>query len=138
MERDLAICLVALDVIVDDFSQSGSTPCMPAQRSASEGLGLGLAAQWRSGVPWQSEPGIMRYVRKQLRHVCPPVRTQRACHRRLRRLWGACILLQDVVAAQCAQGDEDVRDGFPMPVAQGARSAPWVVGRHRLAWPRGQ
>ena len=54
--------------------------------------------------------------------MCPPVRTQRACHRHLRRLWGACILLQDAVAAQRAQGDEDVRDGCPMPVAHGARS----------------
>ena len=48
--------------------------------------------------------------------------TQRAFNRRLRRLWGAFILLQDAVAAQRDQGGYDVMDGFPMPVAHGARS----------------
>jgi hypothetical protein len=64
----------------------------------------------------------MRSVRKHLWHVFPTVLTQSAFNRRLRRLWGACILIQDAVAAQRAQGDDDVRDGFPMPVAHGARS----------------
>jgi hypothetical protein len=128
MELDLETFLVALYVIVDDFYQSDIKPCMPAcggppaQMSDSEVLCLGLAAQWRSGVPWKSERGIMRYVRKHLRHLFPTVLTQRAFNRRLRRLWGACILIQDAVAVQLAQGDYDVMDGFPMPVAHGARS----------------
>ena len=50
------------------------------------------------------------------------MRTQSACKRRLRRLWGACSLIQDAVADQLAQGASDVMDGFPMPVAHGARS----------------
>jgi len=59
----------------------------------------------------------------------PTVLTQSAFNRRLRRLWGACILIQDAVAAQLAQGDYDVMDGFPIPVAHGARSfSPgWLV-----------
>src|SRR5712691_6730824 len=64
----------------------------------------------------------MRYVRKHLGHVFPTVLTQRAFKRRLRRLWGAFILIQDAVAEQLAQGDYDVMDGFPIPVAHGARS----------------
>ena len=66
MELDLETCLVALYVIVDDLYQSHITPCMPAcggppaQMSDSEVLCLGLAAQWRSGVPWKSERGIIR------------------------------------------------------------------------------
>ena len=40
--------------------------------SDSEVLCLGLAAQWRSGVPWKSEHGVLRYVRKHLRHLFPP------------------------------------------------------------------
>ena len=95
MELDLETFLVALYVIVDDLYQSHIQPRMPAcggppaQMSDSEVLCLGLAVQWRSGVPWKSERGIMRYVRKHLWHLFPPVLTQSACNRRVRRLWGA-------------------------------------------------
>jgi len=128
MARDLATFLVALSVMVDDVYQSDLKPCRPAgggppaQMSDAAVLCLGLAAQWRSGVPWKSERGLRRSVRPHLRPVCPTGLTQRAFHRRLRRLGGACILLQDAVAAQRAQGDDDVMNGFPMPVAHGARS----------------
>ena len=128
MELDLETFLVALYVIVDDFYQSHIQPRLPAcggppaQMSDSEVLCLGLAAQWRSGVPWKSERGIMRYGRTQLSPGCPPGLTPRAFTRRLRRLWGAFILRQDAVADQLAQGDDDVMDGVPMPVAHGARS----------------
>ena len=128
MDLDLETFLVALYVIVDDLYQSHIQPRMPAcggppaQMSDSEVLCLGLAVQWRSGVPWKSERGIMRYVRKHLWHLFPTVLTQSAFNRRLRRLWGAFILLQDAVAEQLAQGAYDVMDGFPIPVAHGARS----------------
>jgi hypothetical protein len=129
MDLALETCLGALYVIVDDFSQSHLIPHRPAcggpppQMSDSAVRCLGLAAQWRSGVPWQSERGSMRDVRKHLRPLFPPVLTQRACTRRLRRLWGAVILIQNAVAEQLAQGAYDIRDGFPMPVAPGpARS----------------
>jgi hypothetical protein len=128
MDLDLETFLVALYVIVDDLYQSHIAPRMPAtggppaQMSDSEVLCLGLAVQWRSGVPWKSEHGIMRYVRKHLRHLFPTVLTQSAFNRRLRRLWGAFILIQDAVAAQLTQGDYDVMDGCPIPVAHGARS----------------
>src|SRR5262249_23843741 len=87
-----------------------------------EVLCVGLAVQWRSGVPWKSERSIMRYVRKHLRHLFPTVLTQRASNRRLRRLWGAFILIHDAVATYLAPGAYDVMDSFPMPVAHGARS----------------
>ena len=125
---DLETFLTALYVIVDDLYQSHIAPRMPAgggptaQMSDSEVLCLGLAVQWRSGVPWKSERGIMRYVQRHLRHLFPTVLTQSAFNRRLRRLWGAFILIQDAVAAQLTQGDYDVMDGFPIPVAHGARS----------------
>jgi hypothetical protein len=128
MDLDLETFLIALYVIVDDLYQRHIAPHMPpcggpaAQMSDSEVLCLGLAAQWRSGVPWKSERGIMRYVRKHLSHLFPTVLTQSAFNRRVRRLWGAFILIQDAVAAQLAQGAYDVLDGFPIPVAHGARS----------------
>ena len=46
----------------------------------SEVLCLALAAQWRSGVPWQTERGFVRYASKHLRPFFPgmsqPVRLQ--------------------------------------------------------------
>jgi len=128
MDLDLETFLVALYVIVDDLYQSHIKPRLPAcggppvQMSDSEVLCLGLAAQWRSGVPWQSERGMMRYVQKHLGHLFPTVLTQSAFTRRLRRLWGALLLIQDAIADHLAQGDYDVMAGFPIPVAHGARS----------------
>src|SRR5262249_27985829 len=128
MELDLETFLIALYVIVDALSQSDLSPRMPAcggpvaQRSDAAVLCLGLAGQWRSGVPWKSARGILRYVRKPLRHVFPTVLTQRAFNRRLRRLWGAFILIQDAVAVHLAHGAYAVMDGLPIPVAHGARS----------------
>jgi len=129
MERDLETFLTALYVIVDDVYQCHIRPQMPAcggppaLMSESEVLCLGLAAPWRSGVPWKSERGLLRSVRKPLRPLFPTLRTQRAFTRRLRRLWGAFILIQNAVAeALTDAGDYDVMDGFPIPVAHGARS----------------
>jgi hypothetical protein len=129
MDLDLETFLTALYVIVDDLYQDHIQPKMPAsggspaQMSNSEVLCLGLAAQWRSGVPWKSERGILRYVRKHLRYLFPILLDQSAFNRRLRRLWGGFILIQDAVAAMLDQiGDFDVMDGFPIPVAHGARS----------------
>ena len=129
MDLDLETFLTALYVIVDDFYQSHIRPQMPAwggpsaQMSDSEVLCLGLAAQWRSGVPWKSERGVLRYVHKHLGHLFPILLSQGAFNRRLRRLWGAFILIQNAVAeALVTAQDHDVMDGFPIPVARGARS----------------
>lgn len=129
MELDLETFLTALYVTVDDLYQSHIRPQMPAsggppaQMSDSEVLSLGWAVQWRSGVPWTSERGLLRSGRKHLRDLCPMLRSPRACNRRLRRLWGACMVIQDAVAAQLATAhDVDVMDSFPMPVAHGARA----------------
>ena len=92
MELDLETFLTALYVMVDDVYQSHIRPQMPlcggppALMSDSEVLCLGLAAQWRSGVPWKSERGILRYVRKHLRPLFPTLLTQSAFNRRLRHL----------------------------------------------------
>lgn len=129
MDLDLETFLTALYVTVDDLYQSHIRPQMPASggppahMSDSEVLCLGLAAQWRSGVPWKSERGLLRYVRKHLRYLFPTLLSQSAFNRRLRRLWGAFIVIQDAVAERLATAqDFDVMDGFPIPVAHGARS----------------
>ncbi len=141
MERDLETFLTALYVIVDDFYQSHIRSQMPTWggppvlMSESEVRCLGLAAQWRSGVPWKSERGLMRSVRKHLRSLLPTLRTPSACNRRLRHLWGAFLLIQDAVAEELAHADDyDGMDGFPLPVAHGARSfnPGWLAAIARL------
>ena len=129
MDLDLETFLTALSVIVDDLYQSHIHPMMPASggppvaMSDSEVLCLALAAQWRSGVPWKSERGVLRYVHTPLRHFFPLLLSQSAFNRRLRRLWGACIVLQDAVAQTLVTAhDHEVMEGFPIPVAPGARS----------------
>ena len=66
MELDLETFLTTLYVMVDDLYQSHVQSHLPARRgpvselSDSEVLCLGLAAQWRSGVPWKTERGFVR------------------------------------------------------------------------------
>lgn len=49
--------------------------------------------------------------------------SQSAFNRRLRRLWGTFLVLQDAVATTLVTAqDHEVMDGFPIPVAHGARS----------------
>jgi hypothetical protein len=129
MELDLETFLVALYVIVDDLYQRDIHPMMPASggppadMSDSEVLCLGLAAQWRSGVPWKSERGVLRSAQKHLRHFFPTLLSQSAFNRRLRRLGGAYSVLQKAVAQTLVTAqDSEGMDGFPIPVAPGARS----------------
>ena len=136
MDSHLETFLIALYVIVDDLYQRDIHPMMPvgagppADMSDSEILCLGLAAQWRSGVPWKSERGVLRYVQKHLRHLFPLLLSQSAFNRRLRRLWGAFIVLQDAVAQTLVTAqDSEVMDGFP---------SEWPMGRAPsipVGWP---
>jgi len=129
MELDLETFLTTLYVMVDDLYQQYVRPRMPAQRgpapelSDSEVLCLGLAAQWRSGVPWKSERHFVRYALAHLRPLFPGMTSQSAFNRRLRRLWGAAILIQQAVAQQLRTAQEcEIMDCVPVPIARGARS----------------
>lgn len=129
MDLDLETFLTTLYVRVDDLYQQVIAPKMPVcggptpALSDSEVLCLGLAAQWRSGVPWKSERGFLRYMRKHELSMFPGLTSQSAFNRRLRRLWGGFILLQQAVAQQLLTADEyEVMDAVPVPVAHGARS----------------
>jgi DDE family transposase len=129
MDLDLETFLTTLYVRVDDLYQQRIAPQMPARGgpapklSDSEMLCLGLAAQWRSGVQWKTERGFLRYVRKHLHPMFPGLTSQSAFNRRLRRLWGGFILLQQAVARELMTADEyEMMDAVPVPVAHGARS----------------
>jgi len=128
MDLDLETFLTTLYVTVDDLFQQYLLPKMPVcgrptpQLADSELLCLGLAAQWRSGVPWKSERGFLRYAHKHLRPLFPGLTTQSAFNRRIRGLWGAFLWLQEAVAQELGTPDEfEIFDGVPVPVARGAR-----------------
>jgi hypothetical protein len=129
MELDLETFLTTLYVITDDLCTSVVLPKMPTtggpepKLSDAEVLCLGLAAQWRSGVPWKTERGLVRYALKHLRPFFPGMTSQSAFNRRLRRLWGAYILMQQAIADQLwSPEDCEIMDCAPVPVARGARS----------------
>ena len=126
---DLETFLTTLYVLVDDLYKQHVAPSMPrhtgpaGKLSDSEVLCLGLAAQWRSGVPWSSERSFVRYTATHLRHLFPGMISQSSFNRRLRRLWGAYILIQQALAQQLRQpGDCEIMDCAPVPIARGARS----------------
>jgi hypothetical protein len=129
MTLDLETFLTTLYVLVDDLYKQCVVPKMPdrggpeGKLSDSEVLCLGLAAQWRRGVPWHSERSFVRYALAHLRPLFPGMTSQSAFNRRLRRLWGACILLSQKVAEQLGSPDEcEIMDCAPVPIARGARS----------------
>lgn len=129
MSLDLETFLTTLYVITDDLYKDFVRPKMPnsggpvPHLSDSEVLCLGLAAQWRSGVPWKTERGFVRYAHKHLRPFFPGMTSQSAFNRRLRRLWGAYILIQQAVADLLwSPQDCEIMDCAPIPIARGARS----------------
>lgn len=129
MTLDLETFLTTLYVITDDLYVNFVRPQLPKtggpapKLSDAEVLCLGLAAQWRSGVPWQSERGFVRYAQAHLRPLFPGMTSQSAFNRRLRRLWGAFILIQQALAEQLLRPAAcEIMDCVPVPIARGARS----------------
>jgi hypothetical protein len=137
MELDLETFLTTLYVMVDDLYQAHVQPRLPTsggpppQLADSEVLWLGLASQWRGGVPWQSERGCLRYLHKQGRALFPGLTSQSAFNRRVRRLWGAFLMMGAATATQLTGPEEyEILEGVPVPV----RGEP---ARFILAgWPR--
>lgn len=129
MTLDLETFLTTLYVMTDDLYATVVASQLPAsggpapKLSDSEVLCLGLAAQWRSGVPWKSERSFVRYALSHMRGFFPGMTSQSAFNRRLRRLWGAFILLQQALAEQLWTAEDcEIMDCVPVPVARGARS----------------
>jgi hypothetical protein len=77
MDLDLETFLITLYVITDDWYQKVILPKLPAcggpapKLCESEVLCLAMAVQWRSGVPWKTERGFVRYAMKHLRPFFP-------------------------------------------------------------------
>jgi len=136
MDLDLETFLITLYVMTDEWYQKAVLPKLPVcggpapKLCDSEVLCLALAAQWRRGVPWQTERGFVRYALKHLRPFFPGMTSQSAFNRRVRRLWGAFILLQMAISGPMLTVDDcEVLDCVPVRVAHGSRSfhAGWLA-----------
>lgn len=70
----------------------------PAQLSDSEVLTLAIVGQWRVGVPWQSERGLVRYMQTHGIGIFPAMIGRSGFNRRVRHLWGVLVRLQQDLA----------------------------------------
>ena len=120
---DLDTFLTTLYVLVDDWYKQASAlekPQMGGARprmSDSELLTVAVAGQWRKGVPWSSERGVVRYMQTQGRGWFPQMVGRSDFNARVRRLWGGLIRLQQVVADALATPSDvyECVDCLPLP-----------------------
>jgi hypothetical protein len=88
-----------------------------ARLSDSEVLTIALAGQWRKGVPWDSERSVVRWVNAHGRGMFPQMLQRSAFNARVRWLWGAFIILQQVVGAWLSSRQDvyECVDSVPLP-----------------------
>jgi len=135
---DLDTFFTTLYVFVDDWYKAyvmphkPKTAGAPPQMSDSEVLTAALAGQWRVGVPWRTERGLVRYLQAHGRGWFPMMLERSAFNERVRYLWGAFILLQQVVA-DLLHSEEDryeCVDCEPLPAMSNSqalnRSGHWL------------
>lgn len=128
---DLDTFLTTLYVLVDDWYKSGIAQRMErhagpeVQMSDSEVLTVALAGQWRVGVPWQSERGVVRYMQAHGRAWFPRMLSKSAFNQRVRQLWSALVCLQQLVANQLDDPTEvyESVDIVPLPACSLAQAA---------------
>ena len=97
---DLDTFLTTLYVVIDDWYKREM--CVRMKRhggpvlemSDSEVLTVAIAGQWRDGVPWQSERGIVRYMLKHGRSWFPRMLKRSQFNQRVRNLWAGFVCLQ--------------------------------------------
>src|SRR5215475_11687747 len=100
---DLETFLTTLYVYVDDWykqyiaEEINKHDGAIAELSDSEVLTLAIAGQWRVGVPWRSERGLVRWAQTHGRPMFPKMIGRSAFNERVRWLWGAFIRLQQII-----------------------------------------
>jgi hypothetical protein len=128
---DLDTLLTTVYVYVDDWykqAAAGEKSALgnPGQLSDSEVLTLGVVGQWRVGVPWRSERGMVRYMTRQGRAWFPKMLKASGYNYRFRQLWRWFVRLQQALAEQLGT-TQDVYEGvdsIPLPAysrAQGRK-----------------
>ena len=138
---DLDTFLTTLYVLVDDWYKANMTIAMrrhagpESQMSDSEVLTVALAGQWRVGVPWQSERGVVRYMQRHGRGWFPRMLSKSQFNQRVRQLWAALVRLQQDVANWLASEDDlyECVDCTELPgcsLSQAAsQAAHWLSGK---------
>ena len=106
----------------------------PLRMSDSEVLTLVIAAQWRVGVPWRSERGMLRYMRKHGLKWFPTLLQQSQFNQRARQVWPALVLLQQALGHMLASdATYEVVDCTPVPhcsLSQAkSHSRHWLSGK---------
>lgn len=97
---DLDTFFTTLYVWIDDWYKAEGAALLARHQgpslvmSDSEILTIGIAGQWRVGVPWHSERGIMRYLEAHGRGWFPHLLKHSALNERVRDLWAAFVCLQ--------------------------------------------
>lgn len=137
---DLDTFFTELYVFVDDWYKAEGAKLMqrrggPREKmSDSEVLTIAIAGQWRVGVAWQSERGLVRYLEAHGKQWFPHMLKRSAFNERVRLLWGALVRLQQVLASQLdgAECVYECVDCVPLPACSlgQARSG----DRHWLWW----
>lgn len=155
---DLETFLIELYVLIDDWYKVSVEPNKPKRQgrkprmSDSEVLTVAIAGNWRAGVPWQSERGVVRWMQRHGKHWFPHMLERSAFNRRVRELWGVFVGLQQMIAEKTESGQAvfECVDTLPLPACtvgqadrsrrhwlwdsgwgRGGNSGKWVFG-HRL------
>lgn len=119
---DLDTFFTTLYCVVDDWYKREMTDRMKRhagpelQMSDSEVLTVAIAGQWRAGVPWRSERGVVRFMLQNGRSWFPRMLNRSQFNRRVRHLWAAFVCLQQELA-QLLSGSAsyEVVDCAPVP-----------------------
>jgi hypothetical protein len=126
-------------VFVDDWYKAEGANLMQRRAgptlkmSDSEVLTIAIAAQWRVGVPWQSERGIVRYLQTHGQQWFPQLLQRSRFNERVRLLWGALVRLQQVLAQQLTSAASvyECVDCVPLPACSLAQA---VSGDGHWLW----
>lgn len=118
------------NVKVDDLYRRGR----PQRMTDAEVLTLVIAGQWRVGVPWQSERGLVRFMRKHGLNWFPTMLRHSQFNRRARQVWPELVLLQQELAQMLsADAIYEVVDCTPAPhcsLSQAkSHSRHWLFGK---------
>jgi hypothetical protein len=123
LKMDLDTFLTRLYVVVDDWYKAEGAAYMQRRKagkmklSDSEVLTIALAGQWRIGVPWQSERGVVRYLQAHGRGWFPHMLKRSGFNERVRKLWGALVQLQQAAAEWLGRSESayECVDSLPLP-----------------------
>lgn len=147
---DLDTLLTTVYVWVDDWYKEHGAAWRrrmgrPCRMSDSEVLTLGIVGQWRAGVPWRSERGLVRYMQRHGLGWFPHMLQGSGYNYRVRQLWSVFVRLQQAWGQRLNQSTEvyEVVDSVPLPafsLAQGRkpRQRHWLsdaaLGTSKQGW----